>query len=75
MTRVSFEKKREHPLLGGWGDLKEDLLRLQRTIASADAIVRCRRSRSSFRSPQPPRSGCPRFFSNETRVMCVSFLA
>lgn len=41
MTRVSFEKPRGHPLLGGWGDLKEDLLRLQRTIASADGHCRC----------------------------------
>ena len=41
MTRISFEKKRGHPLLGGWGDLKEDLLRLQRTIASADGHCRC----------------------------------
>ena len=41
MARISFEKKQGHPLLGGWGDLMEDLLRLQRSISSADGQCRC----------------------------------
>lgn len=41
MNRVSLDKKPDHPLLGGWRDLMEDLLRLQRRIASADGQCRC----------------------------------
>jgi hypothetical protein len=41
MTRVSLEKKPGHPLLGGWRDLMEDLLRLQRRVATADGHCQC----------------------------------
>lgn len=34
---VSLDKRSGHPLLGGWGDLMEDLLRLQRRIASVQS--------------------------------------
>jgi hypothetical protein len=41
MTRVSLEKKPGHPLLGGWRDLMDDLLRLQRRIAAAHGYCLC----------------------------------
>ena len=39
--QVSLEKRPGHPLLGGWRDLMEDLLRLRRRIATADGECRC----------------------------------
>ena len=38
---ISLDKKPGHPLLGGWRDLMDDLLRLQRRVAAADGHCRC----------------------------------
>lgn len=39
--QVSLDKRPGHPLLGGWRDLMDDLLRLQRRVATADGQCQC----------------------------------